>query len=324
MSAGSDARAGAGAGAGAAPDIDPLDGIELIVFDKDGTLIEYATIRFTTTGIDERVYPRNKLTIDGNEWEPSSSQIDQNNDGNPTLPTSVIYPTPSLATNDRGQIKFTTIDGTYTVLTDAGFQQGYTFNYMDTLDKGGQKAPEVSFVIYLSAYADAEGAADIFARLAEITGGKSARVGDEAQQTLAGRPRQDRPALRRPLEPAAADPEHRGVRRLGHAALGVDQDRLEAPRAVGGLVGQDVGQEVRRLHVAPLPAQVRVADRRHAGLQVGLVGPAHGVGRLFLVEAGGWAVTGHGGDVGVGATPGNLRGRAEPIVSGRNRRGCPT
>jgi parallel beta-helix repeat protein len=82
---------------------------------QDGTLIEYADIRFATTGIDQRSYPRNKLTIDGNEWEPSRTEPNVNNDGNPTLASSIIQPTPLFSTNDRGQIRFTTIDGSYTV-----------------------------------------------------------------------------------------------------------------------------------------------------------------------------------------------------------------
>lgn len=84
---------------------------------QDGTLIEYSEIRFAQTGIDERVYPRNKLTIDGNEWEPSSSPP-EDTESNPN--NALIQPTPLFATNERNQIRFQTIDGTYKVAGRAG------------------------------------------------------------------------------------------------------------------------------------------------------------------------------------------------------------
>ena len=84
---------------------------------QDGTLVEYADIRFATTGIDERVYPRNKLTIDGNEWEPSSSPPTET-ESNPN--TALIQPTPLFSTNELNQIRFSTMDGSYTVAGRAG------------------------------------------------------------------------------------------------------------------------------------------------------------------------------------------------------------
>jgi parallel beta-helix repeat protein len=87
---------------------------------QDGTLIEYADIRDAQTGIDERVYPKNKLTIDGNLWEPSTAEPGLPNQHDPTLPTTVIQPVPELGTNQYGQLRFLTTDGTYTVSGQVG------------------------------------------------------------------------------------------------------------------------------------------------------------------------------------------------------------
>ena len=62
---------------------------------------------------------------------------------------------------------------------------------------------------------------------------------DQPEDELPGHARQDFGALGRPLEPALPDPEQRGVRRLGHEARGIDQDRLVAARAASGLGRQD-------------------------------------------------------------------------------------
>ncbi|HQR05990.1 MAG TPA: SdrD B-like domain-containing protein [Gemmatales bacterium] len=76
---------------------------------QDGTLVEFADIRFATIGIDVRGYPKTKLTIDGNEFEQSATP-------NGSLRTSELTnPTPQLRVNQFNQEVFATTDGTYTV-----------------------------------------------------------------------------------------------------------------------------------------------------------------------------------------------------------------
>lgn len=77
---------------------------------QDGTLVEFAEIRFATTGIDQRAYPKNKLTIDGNEFE-------QNAAPNGSVPggAEIIQPVPAFQINQFDQVRFGTQDGTYTV-----------------------------------------------------------------------------------------------------------------------------------------------------------------------------------------------------------------
>ena len=101
-------------------------------------------------------------------------------------------------------------------------------------------------------------------------GDRDALVLGQSLGQESGRARQDGRVVGRPLDPTAPDPEHRGVRGLGDPPVRVDQERLVGPRPVGRLQGHDVGQEVRRLHVAPLPPEVGTRDDRHA------VGPLRG------------------------------------------------
>ena len=78
-------------------------------------------------------------------------------------------------------------------------------------------------------------------------------------QPLTGRPGQDLRAFRGRLEPPVSHPEQRGMRRLGHHARRPTRIASYAPVPMRRLVGQDVREQVRALHVAPLPAQVRAA-----------------------------------------------------------------
>ncbi|HMO34560.1 MAG TPA: SdrD B-like domain-containing protein, partial [Gemmatales bacterium] len=90
---------------------------------QDGTLIEFAEIRFATIGIDQRGYPRTKLTIDGNEFEqatnPNGSVAGANQD--------IIQPVPAFVINQFDQVRFATQDGTYTVAGRLGGAQDGQF-----------------------------------------------------------------------------------------------------------------------------------------------------------------------------------------------------
>jgi subtilisin-like proprotein convertase family protein len=77
---------------------------------QDGTLVEFAEIRFATIGIDQRAYPKNKLTIDGNEFEQNAQP-----NGSVAGGAEIIQPVPAFQINQFDQVRFGTQDGTYTV-----------------------------------------------------------------------------------------------------------------------------------------------------------------------------------------------------------------
>ena len=102
---------------------------------------------------------------------------------------------------------------------------------------------------------------------AAISSGKVTRVPtkgiprlDKPEDELPGRPREDLVALGRPFESALPDPEQREW--VASVTKPAESSRigLVAARAAGGLDREDVGQQVRRLDIAALPAQVGLAD----------------------------------------------------------------
>ncbi|MFT3878980.1 MAG: SdrD B-like domain-containing protein [Gemmatales bacterium] len=86
----------------------PFDSVGAANF-QDGTLVEFADIRFTNTGLDVRGYPKTKLTIDGNEFERDANPNDS------VAANGIIQPLPELRTNQLGNDVWATTDGTYTV-----------------------------------------------------------------------------------------------------------------------------------------------------------------------------------------------------------------
>ncbi|MBL8823041.1 MAG: proprotein convertase P-domain-containing protein [Planctomycetia bacterium] len=90
---------------------DSFDGYNL----QDGTLLEYAEVRFATTGVDIRTYPKTKLAIDGNEYEA----LAEPNGARPSA-TELLQPVPALEFNYDGFLRFETTDGSYTVAGQLG------------------------------------------------------------------------------------------------------------------------------------------------------------------------------------------------------------
>ena len=69
-------------------------------------------------------------------------------------------------------------------------------------------------------------------------------------------------AVRRRQHRLLAHAEKAGVGALGQGAVGQIEQGLQAAGFLGGLHGQDIGQQVGRLDVAAAPAQVRLGDHR--------------------------------------------------------------
>lgn len=117
---------------------------------QDGTLIEYADIRFATTGVDVRTYPKTKLSIDGNEFE----QLAEPNGAKPGG-TEIIQPLPELGRNYNGDIRFETSDGTYTVAGNLGGSSSREGSFTDDVD-WYELPSDTPFGVTLQLYIDIE------------------------------------------------------------------------------------------------------------------------------------------------------------------------
>lgn len=83
---------------------------ETRVMMQDGTLIEYATIKFASVGIDHQGYPESKLQIDGAELELNRANPDESR---PDVATTRINPTPHWILREDGTWVFNTVSGAY-------------------------------------------------------------------------------------------------------------------------------------------------------------------------------------------------------------------
>ena len=101
------------------------------VFMQDGTLIEYATVKFAQVGIDQQGYPETKLQIEGAE-----SEINRNNpdDSNPVGANTRINPTLRWTTREDGTLVFNSVSGADRIAGRLGGLAESVFTGTDDVD----------------------------------------------------------------------------------------------------------------------------------------------------------------------------------------------